>query len=156
MRFQLFTDKSVAQCNSALHERLQAKGTKTRPELEGLVEKNGSFVLAVTTKVVRRFARTTRLTAKATRDEDITIIRGQVPDGVGPKGMRILVVVEIAVFVLLILLDNPMIALLTLVAAGIAYVPLRGDYVNSEILLIEVERTLEASPKPPRRTERSG
>lgn len=151
MRFVLFTDKPVAQCMRALNDRLQAKGTKSRPELEGWIEKGGRFSLAVTSPVARRLSRKTRLNGDMTRDGSTTVIRGYVPDGVGPAGMRLLMIAWVVVFVALVVTDNPMVAFVLLLAGAMAYVPLHGDYVNSEILLIEVERTLGASPRPPKK-----
>lgn len=151
MRFVLFSDNTVSQCMSAINKRLQAAGTKSRPELEGWIEKPGKFSLAVTSNVLRRFPRTTRLTGVATREEGSTIIRGHVSGGVGPRGLQMLVVALGAVIFLLIISGNPMLALVTLVFGGVAIIPLRGDYVNSETLLIEVEKTLKATPKPPKK-----
>ena len=150
MRFVLFTDKSVKQCTSAINERLQTKGTKTRPELDGWIEKGGKFSLAVTSKVARRFSRTTRLSGKAEKEGTSTVIRGHVSGGVSPQGLRMLFAGLVIVVVLLFISGNQMIGFLTVIAGGFAYVPLWGDYVNSEILLIEVERTLKASPTRPK------
>jgi hypothetical protein len=150
MRFVLFTDNTVSQCMSAINKRLQASGTRSRPELDGWIEKPGKFSLAVTSNVFRRFPRTTRLSGVATRESGTTVIRGHVSGGVGPRGLQMLVLAVGAVLFLLIVSGRPMLALVTLLFGGIAYVPLRGDFVNSETLLIEVEKTLKATPKPPK------
>jgi hypothetical protein len=150
MHFVLFTDHTVKQCTSAINERLQTKGTKTRPELDGWIEKGGRFSLAVTSKVARRFSRTTRLSGKAVKEGGSTVIRGHVSGGIGPEGLRMLFAGLVIVVVVLFVSANQMIGFLTVIAGAFAYVPLRGDYVNSEILLIEVEKTLRASPTPPK------
>lgn len=134
----------------ALNERLQAKGTKTRPDLEGWIEKGGKFSLAVTSIVAWRFRRTTRLSGIILRDGAATVIRGKVSGGVAPEGLRVLVGALVIVFVALVITGNPMLALVTLIFGGLSYVPLRGDFVNSETLLIEVEKTLGATPRPPK------
>ena len=150
MRFVLFTDKTVKQCTSAINERLQASGTKSRPEMDGWIEKGGKFSMAVTSSVARRFSRTTRLSGKAEKEGHSTVIRGQVSGGVSPQGMRTLFAALVIVAVLLFASGNQMIGLLAIIVGAFAYMPLRGDYLNSEILLIEVERTLKASPNPPK------
>jgi hypothetical protein len=40
---------------------------------------------------------------------------------------------------------------MTLLFGLAAFIPMHGDYINSDVLLIEVERTMKASPKPPKR-----
>jgi hypothetical protein len=154
MRFTLYTDKTVPQCMSALNQRLQAKPTSARPELNGWIEKGGTFSLSVTSRVAGRFPRTTRLTARAERESGTTIVRGHVSDGISPQWLRIVLVVVAVVGVGLVFVGEPFLALLTFVFGGIAYVPLRGDYVNSDVLLIEVERTLKATPKPPKKLKK--
>ena len=151
MRFVLFTEKSVAQCIRDLNERLQAKGSRSRPELDGWIEKNGTFSLTVTSKVIGRFPRTTRLTARAERDKGVTTVRGSVSDGISPHWSRILFIGLVVVAAALALSGQYMPAILVFVFGGIAYVPLHGDYINSDVLLIEVERTLKASPRPPKK-----
>lgn len=150
MRFTLFTDKTVSQCMRALNERLQAKPTKTRPELEGWIEKGGAFSLAITSKVAGRFPRTTRLTARTSRESGVTVVRGFVPDGVSPYWLRLLLVMLLLIVGTLVLIGKPMLGVVTFLFGGLAYIPLRGDYINSDRLLIEVEKTLKATPKPPK------
>lgn len=151
MRFQLFTEKTVSQCMRDLGARLQAKPTKTRPELGGWIKKSGEFNISIKTPVVGKVPRRTKLSASAKRERGVTIINGYVPDGISPQWVRIMAVIVLAMFVLLMVAGEPMLALLMLLFAFVAYVPLRGDYVNSDLLLIEVEKTLKASPKPPKK-----
>ncbi len=146
MRFVLFTEKTVSQCLKDINERLEARPTKTRPELDGWIEKGGSFSVAVTSRVLNRFNRTTRLNAQAARESGVTVIRGYVPDGVSPHWLRVLFAGLLTVTLILFLINEPMIGLLVFLFGSLLYVPLRGDYVNSETLLIEIERTLKASP----------
>ncbi len=151
MRFVLFTEKTVAQCMRDLNERMAAKPTKSRPELEGWIEKGGSFSIAVTSRVMRRFPRSTRLSAKATRESGVTVIRGYVSDGISPQWLRVIVIGVGILALMLFLTGEPMLAVVTVIFGGLAYIPLRGDYINSDMLLIEIERTLKATPKPPKK-----
>jgi len=152
MRFILYTDKTVSQCLSALNERMQQKGTKSRPEIDGWIEKSGQFSISVSQPVLGRFPRSTRLNADIQREKGITVIRGSVSDGVNPFWLRVLGVVVGIIALVMVLNNQAMLAVITLIFAAIAYVPLRGDYINSDLLLIEVERTLKANPKPPKNT----
>lgn len=154
MRFILYTDKTVAQCMSAINERLHVKATKARSELGGWTNKDGNFSLTVTSRVVGRFPRTTRLTANAKRDTGMTVIRGDVSDGVTPQWLGILMIGVGIIIALMVIVGELMLALLMLLFAMFAYIPLRGDYVNSDVLLLEVEKTLKASPKPPKKNTR--
>jgi hypothetical protein len=151
MRFVLYTDKTIAQCLRELNERMQAKPTKSRPEIGGWIRKDGSFMLSLTGPVIGRFRRTTRLSAEMERDRGTTVIRGAVSDGLSPFWLRLLYIGLIVVILMLIVVGEPGYAVLAAVFGLVAYIPLRGDYINSDLLLIEIERNLKASPKPPKK-----
>lgn len=150
MQFELYTQMTPAQCMRALTDRMAARATSTRPELDGWVEKSGTFSLAVTSKIARYFSRTTRLSGTLERESGLTVIRGYVSDGVSPYWMRVLYGVLIAVTLGLLAAGEPPLALVALGAGLVAYIPLHGDYINSDLLLMEIEKTLKASPTPPR------
>ncbi len=150
MRFTLYTDKTTPQCVSALNERLHQPATSSRPALDGVTEKSGRFSLALTAPVVGKFTRTTRLDAQLERESGLTVIRGSVPDGAGPQG-QVLVLIGLALVALVILIQGQLVlAIFTLLAGGVVLIPLKGDFENGDRLLIEVEKTLKASPKPPK------
>ena len=151
MHFVLYTSKTVSQCMRDMTERMQAKPTKTRPELTGWIEKSGQFAIALTAPVIGPIKRTTRLKAAAERERGVTIIKGYVADGISPYWARILFVVMGVVVLFLFAAGRPELGLVTVVFSLIAYIPLRGDYVNGDRLLIEVEKTLKASPTPPKK-----
>jgi hypothetical protein len=150
VRFTLFTDKTVAQCNSAINERLQAPATSSRPGLEGWVEKSGKFSLAMTTAVMGRFTRTTRLEAQVERESGQTVIRGTVADGVGPQGQIVILLGMVLVSIMLFVQGQTVLGIIALIAGFVLYMSFRGDYENSDRLLMEVEKTLKATPKPPK------
>jgi hypothetical protein len=155
VRFVLYTDKSIPQSTSALNERLHQPKTRSTPALDGWVEKNGRFSLALTTPVVAQFTRTTRLHGQLRRENGQTIIQGDVPDGAGPQG-QIAVLIGIALVAVFVLLQQQaVLAILLALAGGALYIPMRGDYDNSDRLLLEVERALKASPKPPKTTTKA-
>lgn len=151
MQFELFSQMTQTQCLRALTERLQAKPTRSRPELDGWIDKSGAFSLAVTSKVARFFPRTTRLSGTVERESGLTVIRGYVADGVNPYWLRVLYGVLLLATLGLVATDQSLLALVAFGGGLVAYVPLRGDYVNSDVLLIELEKTLKAAPTPPRR-----
>ncbi len=156
MRFVLYTDKSIPQSTSALNERLHQPKTRSSPALDGWVEKNGRFSLALTTPVVAQFTRTTRLHAEIKRENGQTVIRGDVPDGAGPQG-QVMVLIGIALVALFVLAQQQaVLAILAVLAGAALYIPMRGDYDNSDRLLLEVERTLKASPKAPKAATKTG
>jgi hypothetical protein len=150
VRFTLFTDKTVAQCNSAINERLQAPATSSRPGLDGWVEKSGKFSLAMTTAVIGRFTRTTRLDAQVERESGQTVIRGTVADGVGPQGQIVILLGMVLVSIMLFVQGQTVLGIIALIAGFVLYMSFRGDYENSDRLLMEVEKTLKATPKPPK------
>lgn len=150
MRFILFTDKKVPDCVTAINERLQAPASGSRPGLDGWIEKKGGFALAIDSPVMGRFIRQTRLEAHVEREGNTTIIRGQVPGGASPNQQRMFIAAVIALCAFTVVQGQALMGLLLALMGGVLYVPLRGDYDNSEKLLIEVERTLKASPKVPK------
>ncbi|MBI5671234.1 MAG: hypothetical protein HZC41_24825 [Chloroflexi bacterium] len=149
MHFTYYTDKTVAQCMSALNERLQQKGTASRPGLEGWVEKNGNFSMAVTTKVLKRFPRTTRLQAKAERLGSVTVIKGSVADGVTPKEQVVIVGALALVGLFIISTGNLLPGLIAIAAGVLLNIPLMGDHQNSDYLTSELQKTLKAKTTPP-------
>jgi hypothetical protein len=151
MQFELYSQMTTAQCMRALTERMAARPTSTRPDLDGWVEKSGTFSLAVTSKIGRYFSRTTRLSGALARESGLTVIRGYVSDGVSPYWLRVLYGVLLLVTLGLLAVGEPLLALVAFGGGLVAYIPLRGDYVNSDILLMEIEKALKASPTPPRK-----
>ncbi|HEX2906891.1 MAG TPA: hypothetical protein VHO69_08530 [Phototrophicaceae bacterium] len=149
MQFTYYTDKTVAQCMSALNARLQQKGTTSRPGMEGWVEKNGNFALAVTINVMGRFPRTTRLQGKAERLGGMTVIKGAVADGVTPKN-RLIILGALALVGGFIILSGNLLPGVIAIAAGLLLnIPLAGDHQNSQTLISEVQKTLRAKETPP-------
>ncbi len=150
MRFVMYTDKSVAQTMKALNDRLHASGTKSRPQFDGWVEKNGRFAIGVTTRVFGRFPRKTTLRGRAQREGSTTIVRGSVSGGL-PRSRQGIVFAMVVLIALVTFSQGAAIPALIIVAAGAALViPFQGDYDNSEILLTEVQRVLKARFAPPR------
>lgn len=150
MRFVLYTEKTVSQCMTAINERMHVKATSTRPALDGWVEKGGAFSLSLTAPVIGGLTRRTALKAQAERESGITIIRGTVPSGVPREGQAVIFVALMFVALTIIAGGNLLFGLLLIPAAAFLYVPLHGDYLNSEVLLDEVQKTLKAKPTPPK------
>jgi hypothetical protein len=145
LRFTYYTEKTVSQCMMALNERIH-----TSSKLEGWTEKSGGFSLAASCRVARRFSRTTHLQAKAERQGSVTIVKGYVSDGVGPRERVIIIVALALVGLLLILAAKTLIPGVVALAVGpLLYIPLTGDYVNSKVLVGEVQRALKAKDSPP-------
>lgn len=150
MEFVLYSEKTVAQCVSALNERLQGRGGKYN--LDGWTEKGGKFALSLESPVfppsMPRIMRRTELRAIAEKEGAQTVIQGIVPDGVTPVG-RVWIYAAMIILGLFMVLANQLVVALTLIPLGVAlYVPMKGDYVNSELLLNEVQRLLKARYTP--------
>lgn len=151
MRFVMYTDKSVAQTMKAINERLHATGTKTRPQMDGWVEKNGRFAIGVSTKVFGRFRHKTTMRGHAQREGGTTVVEGNVPGGL-PRN-RQFVVLGVVLLVAFVFMTQGQ-AILAFIAAGAGaalMIPFQGDYDNSEILLTEVQKALKARFAPPKR-----
>lgn len=148
MRFVLFTHKPIPECMRELNSRIQAKPTKTRPELQGWIDKSGKFSIVLTAPVIGRFSRSTKLRGSAKRENGMTVIRGHVADGISPQWLTILMAVIFIVALALMLVNEAMLAVIVIAFGVMAYIPMRGDYINSDLLLLEVEKTLKASPAP--------
>jgi urea transporter len=150
LRFVMYTDKNVAQTMKAVNERLHAPGTKSRPQMDGWVEKSGRFAMAVTSPVYGRFPRKTHLHAKAERQGGTTVVSGTVSGGL-PRNRQFIIVAIMVVLGLVALSQGSAIFCIVAVAVGLALpIPLQGDYENSEILLTELQKALKARFAPPR------
>ena len=150
MRFTLYTEKTVAQCLTAINARMQAKETATRPALDGWIDRNGEFALSVTRPVVGKFQRTTRLKGQIEREAGLTIVRGIVPGGSSPRE-RIVGLGALAVMGgLIALTGQPLLAMLLIPVAFWLYITMVGDYENGPLLLGEVQRALKARATPPK------
>ncbi len=150
MRFIYYSDRTVSQCMMALNERIHAKNGK----LEGWTEKNGNFALESTSTVMRRFSRTTRLQAKAERENNTTIVKGNVSEGIDPQRRAILYGMMVLAGVFIILQGSMLPGLIAVLAPLALNIPLEGDYNNSQILISEVQKTLRAKDTPPAATTR--
>ncbi|HLU09938.1 MAG TPA: hypothetical protein VK003_09750 [Oceanobacillus sp.] len=150
MRFTLYTDKPVSQCMSAITERLHVKGTSTRPGIDGWVDKKGIFSMGVSSPVIGKLHRKTYLRAKIERENGVTIIKGDVPTGASPQGQLVVFGALALVALVLIVSGSMLLGLIIIPFAAILYIPMKGDYHNSEFLLNEVQKTLKAKPTPPK------
>lgn len=149
MRFTLYTtEKTVSQCIAAINERLQAP----RSPISGWADKKGRFSISVASKLlgVLPMQRITQLDAEITRESGVSVIRGSVPEGVSPRSQPFILLGTIAISIALLLVDQIAPALLVLGVGILAYATVRADWLNSDKLLLEVERALKASPKPPK------
>lgn len=152
MRFVMYTDKTVAQAMSSINERMHAPATKSRPQIDGWVEKNGRFAISVTSELKWRFRRRTFLHGRAERESGMTIVRGNVPGGVAPEGQTIIFVALLIIAALIFLQGNAIFAIVTIAVGLLLFIPLRGDYYNCEILLSELQKTLNAKLTPPKKS----
>ncbi len=155
MRFVYYTDKSVAQCMTALNARMQAKPSASRPALDGWVEKGGGFSLSTSCPVARYFTRRTNLHAAAARADGITVIRGYVHDGASREGQAVIFGALLLVCLALVGSGNILPAVIVVLAAAALYIPLNGDRANSAVLLSEVQRTLGAKATLPKQAAKS-
>ena len=146
----MYTDRTVAQATRAINDRLHVAGTKSRPQLDGWIEKNGRFGMSVTTRVYGRFKRRTLLQGIAERDGGGTIVRGTVPGGLSREKQRIVIGIMVAVGILALASGNAILALVAVAAGAALTIPLQGDFDNAEYLLTELQRTLKARLTPPK------
>jgi len=151
VKFTLYSEKTPAQCISALNERLQGRGGKYN--LNGWTEKGGKFALSLETPIfsppLPRVRRRTELRGIVEKEGGVTVIRGIVPDGVTPVG-RVWVYGALFIAGIFIVLAKQLLVALMLIPLGVAlYIPMKGDYVNCELLLNEVQRILKARYTPP-------
>lgn len=147
----MYTDKTVPQAMSAINARLHAPAGRGRPQLDGWVEKSGRFALTVTTEVRWGLRRRTTLYGRAERRDGATVIEGTVPGGASRQGQAVVFGALALIAVLGMVNGNAVLALVALAAGFGFYIPLQGDYANSEILLSELQKTLKAQFTPPRR-----
>jgi hypothetical protein len=146
MRFTFYTDKTVAQCVQALQERLQS-GSK----LQGRVDRGSPhFSLTSTTKVFRNFARSTRLQGTLTREEGVTVIKCYVSQGVERGRWLLLLLGALILAVIFYAAGNAILTIMTVLIGLWSYIPLTGDAENSDFLLRELKRVLQAKDTKPK------
>ncbi len=146
MQFVYYSEKTVSQCMLALNERLHQKSGK----LDGWVEKSGNFSLSVNTTVLRRFSRSTRLNGHVEKENGVTVVRGYVSDGADPRNRFIRSTGYWCwLGVLLALAGYLLVGLIVIAIILPLNIPLEGDYINSETLTGEVQRTLKAKASLP-------
>jgi hypothetical protein len=107
--------------------------------------------MSVTTKVRLRFDRRTHLYGKAERQGGITVVEGTVSGGVGRDGQIAIFGALLVVALLMLSQGNAILAIIAILAGLTLFIPLRGDYNNSEILLSELQKTLNAKFTPPKK-----
>ncbi len=147
MRMTLYTEKTVAQSLSALTERLSSAGKR----LDGWVEKNGSFSISTSTPIIGKISRRTRIHGKIEKGAGITTVTVHVPSGADSRG-QIMIFIAVGMMALILLASGNLALALVLGFAGVAlYIPLAGDHRNSPVLIGEVQRTLKATTKPPKK-----
>jgi hypothetical protein len=145
LQFVYYSEKTVSQCMLALNERLHQKSGK----LEGWVEKNGNFSLSVSTSVLRRFNRSTRLQGHVEKENGVTVVRGYVSDGADPQNRYIIYGILVLLGVLLAIAGYLLIGLIVIGIIFPLNIPLEGDHINSDKLTGEVQRTLKAKASLP-------
>lgn len=150
MQFVLYTDKTVSQCMTAINERLHLKGTSSRPSMDGWVDKGGAFSMGVSTPVIGKLNRTTYLRAKVSRENGVTTIKGDVPGGASRQGQMLVFIALALVAVVLMGGGNALLGLVIIPFAAVLYIPMKGDFDNSEMLISEVQKALKAKPTPPK------
>lgn len=153
MHFVLYSDLNVAQGMTALIERMNARPTSTRPDLDGWVDKSGRFSLRVSMPVLAGIHRRTTLRGRMMREGSRTVIEGQVSSGVPPQNIPLVYAALIAIIILILGNGGSMFALLLIPAGLLLYIPMRGDYDNSRLLMGELQKTLKARPPDPPRAE---
>ena len=152
LRFVMYTDKTVAQSMRAINDRIHATGTRTRPQMDGWVEKSGRFAMAVTTTVRWRFRRKTFLHGRAERESGMTVVRGNVPSGLSRNKQALVLGMMIVIGLALGFTQGSAILTIVAVLAGAAFsIPMQGDFDNSEILLSDLQKALKAKFAPPKR-----
>lgn len=150
MHVTLYTEKTIPQSLNAISERLHQKGTSTRLAMDGWIEKSGTFAVSVTTPVIGKFNRTTRLSGKLERQSGITVMNANVASGVDSRGRMIIIGALVVIAVALVLSGNPVLGAVLIPASFWIYVPLKGDYHNSAVLIGEIQKSLKARSTPPK------
>lgn len=151
MRFLLYTEKTPTQALTAINARMQAKESSARAALGGWVEKNGAFALSVSTPVIGRFERRTVMRGRIERENGVTVVRGDVPSGVDKQGQLVVFAALVLLAILILTSGNALPALLVIPLGAYLYVPMTGDRANSQLLMNELQRTLKAREKPPKK-----
>jgi hypothetical protein len=147
MKFLLYTDKPIPQCMSALSDRFHGAS-----KIDGYVDKtNKRFSMVMSTKILKRFERRTRLMGQLESGDGGTLIRGSVPSGVTRDRLyAVMAFMVLTVLLMIFVLRNAVGAVLIGLAGAYICVLLEGDALNGEALIREVKRILNAKDAPPK------
>src|SRR5262249_10732341 len=145
LQFVYYSEKTVSQCMLALNERLHQKSGK----LDGWVEKSGNFSLSVSTTILRRFTRSRRLHGQVSKENGVTVVRGYGSHGADPQNRYIIFGILVLLGVLLALAGYLLVGMIVIAIILPLNIPLEGDFINSETLTGEVQRTLKAKATLP-------
>lgn len=156
MNFILYTEKSLNDCMKALTDRLLQSETPTRPALDGYVQKNGKFKIGIEQVVFRQLKRKTWVEGQMVKDGTLTVIRGQVPEGATPERQKWVGALIPIAGLMMVIRGELLLGLVAMLLIGYVLITLRGDYFNSDRLLVELEKNLKASPKPPKSAQGVG
>lgn len=152
MHFILYTEKTVSESLRSITERLQTKGTASRPGLDGWIDKSGMFSISVSAPVIGNIPRRTNLRGKLERENGYTLVRGDVPSGATPAGIGAMLGGMGLIALVLLNSGNSLLAMVVIPVAAILFVIMRGDDKNSEYLLDELMKMLRAKETPPKVT----
>lgn len=110
--------------------------------------------MSISTTVAKRFSRMTKLQGTLEREDKVTVIRGNVPDGLSKEGQALVFGVMLVLGLIVLSRGNAILAILVVAVAAAMYVPFRGDYENSTILVKELRKILNAKDRPPKRSRK--
>jgi hypothetical protein len=150
MHFVLYAEKNLNECRKALTERMHVKGTPSKPGIDGWQDKNNSFMWSVNAPVIGRIKRRTNLRARLEKETGYTVIRGDVPSGAPLLGILLMLVALGAVAYFLISSGSAIPGFVLIALALFLVIILRGDDQNSDYLLDEIMKSLNAKPTPPK------
>jgi len=146
MQFRLYTEKTVTECMREIKDRIEAKPTKSRPEVKGKTEKGGKFTISTTRQVLGRIPHTTHMNCNLKREKGVTTIEGRVTGGLSPRWSLILGGLLVLISGSLVLIQELILGMVVFGMGALMIGLLRADYISSEYLLTQVETKLKAHP----------
>jgi hypothetical protein len=148
VHFELYASKTIKQCLADINARFQEKESKARPGISGYTEKTGEFHLYTATTVLG-LRRNTHLRGTMEKVKDVTILRGYVSSGVQKEQAYVIMGAMMLTALAMLLLGQAIFSIVIMIIAVAGYVPLVGDYHNSQYLIKELRRITGAKDKPP-------
>ena len=148
----LYTDKNLQDCQTALIERMHARPTKTRPLIDGWINKDGTFLLWMTGNVYGPIDIRTRYNGVIIEDtaSNSTLIVVRLPWS-GDASQTLVIIFASVLLAIIVATSGNFVGGFVVLLIGVALIlVLRTNTANNDIFVKTIKQTLRARERTSR------